>query len=151
MCKQKTDSTLPRHPFFETVIDQANFTDCINAIDRVRAVTALCDALTLDEEHGGLSTDAAFGFYWATVLTRSALSYVSDRLVVLNRESEEKHERESAYITALLNSLPTLSQACRERLLNHTAYQMDVSRPDVDQFIKDQIATNTSLIQPHEH
>jgi hypothetical protein len=72
-------------------------------------------------------------------------------LVVLNRESEEKHVRESAYITALLNSLPTLSQACRERLLNHTAYQMDVSRPDVDQFIKDQIATNTSLIQPHEH
>ena len=136
MSTQKTDCSIPCHPFFETVIDQASFTDCINAIDRVRAVISLSDALTLDEEQGGLSPDAAFGFYWVTVLTRSALSYVSDRLVALNRENEEKHEQESAYLSALFRSLPALDGEWRERLLHLIAVQMGITRSDIEQFIE---------------
>ncbi|MES9863276.1 MAG: hypothetical protein ABW157_22170 [Candidatus Thiodiazotropha sp. LLP2] len=136
MSTQKTDDGLPSHPFFENVIDQASFTDCINAIDRVRTVISLSDALTLDEEQGGLSPDAAFSFYWVTVLTRSALSYVSDRLLALSREDEERQEQESAYPSALFNSLPALSDECRERLLHNMAAQMDITRSDIEQFIE---------------
>ena len=137
MSTQKKDCSIPCHPFFETAIDQANFTDCINAIDRVRAVISLSDALTLDEEQGGLSPDAAFGFYWVTELTRSALTYVNERLVALNRENEEKQEQESAYLSALFRSLPDLGDECRERLLHLMAVQMGITRSDIEQFIED--------------
>jgi hypothetical protein len=145
MCTQNTDCSIPCHPFFETIIDQANFTDCINAIDRVVSVIALCNALKLDEEQGVLSSDAAFGYYWVTILMRSALSYVRDRLVTLNRENEEKQEQESAYISSLFSSLSVLSDECRERLLERAALQMDVTQSDVGRFIENKIAGLTAV------
>jgi hypothetical protein len=57
----------------------------------------LCSCLKLEEEHAGLSSDAAFGFYWITVLMQSALSYASNRLVVLNMEKGEKHILRSSH------------------------------------------------------
>ena len=41
---------------------------------------------------GGLTPKAAYGFYWISVLTRGALSYVSDRLIALNRQQKEQHQ-----------------------------------------------------------
>lgn len=97
---------------------------------------ALCDALKLDEEEGGLTPDAAFGFYWVTVLTRSALAYVSARLVALDRENEEGDKQTSAYLSALSRSLSTIGPEHREHLLNHTAARLNLTRPEVDQFIE---------------
>jgi hypothetical protein len=134
--KINTDCAMPRHPFFETVDEQANYTDCINAIDRVRAMIDLCASLKLEEVHSGLSPDAAYGFYWITVLMESALNYVSYRLVELNSEIDGRLKQESAHLSALFNSLPTLGRVNRVRFLNHTASQMDVSRSDIEQFIK---------------
>ena len=141
MNHQKNNHDLPPHPFFEIAIDQPNFTDCINAIDRARSVIALCDVLKLEEEEGGLSPEAAFGFYWMTVLSRSALSYVSRRLVTLNQENEEQLRQASVYLSALLHSLPTLDGESLERLLDQTAVQLDLARPEVDRFIERITAT----------
>jgi hypothetical protein len=90
--KTKTECDIPRHPFFESVDNQANFTECINAIDRVRSMIDLCSCLKLEEEHAGLTSDAAYGFYWITVLMQSTLTYVSKRLVILNMEKGEKYK-----------------------------------------------------------
>ena len=136
MNHKKPNQALPPHPFFEAVNDPPNLTDCINAIDRAYSVIALCDALKLDEEEGGLSPDAAFGFYWVTVLTRSALSYVSTRLVALDHENKERDKQTSVYLSALSHSLPTIGSEHRERVLNHTATQLNVTRSEVDQFIE---------------
>ncbi|MES9834416.1 MAG: hypothetical protein ABW139_19450 [Candidatus Thiodiazotropha sp. DIVDIV] len=97
---------------------------------------ALCDALKLDDDEGGLSPDAAFGFYWVTVLTQSALTYVSTRLVILGRENEGQFKQTSAYLSALSWSLPSIGPEHREHLLNHMAALMNVTRPEVDQFIE---------------
>ena len=97
---------------------------------------ALCDALKLDDDEGGLSPDAAFGFYWVTVLTRSALTYVSTRLVILGRENEGQFKQTSAYLSALSRSLPSIGPEHREHLLNHMAALLNVTRPEVDQFIE---------------
>jgi hypothetical protein len=141
MNMQTTGCALPGHPFFETANDPANFTDCINVIERVSAVIELFDALTLDEEHAGLSPNAAFGFYWIIVLMRSALDYVSKRLVLLESEKVELHRQESAFCSALIQSLYTLDDGIRHRFLNSTAAQMDVARSEVDQFIERLIVT----------
>ena len=146
--KTSTDCAIPRHPFFETSDKQANYIDCINAIDRVRAVIDLCASLKLEEEHTGLSPDAAYGFYWVTILMESALTYTSRRLVELNSEMEGRLKQESAFISALLNSLPTLDHVNRERLLNHTASLMDNSRSDIEQFIKMRSSTGQLLEKP---
>ena len=136
MNNQPSNDTVPPHPFFEAVSDPASFKDCINAIDRAGAVIELCNALKLEEEDAGLSPDAAYGFYWITVLARSALSYVSTRMVALSREDEERYGQASAHLSALFSSLPTLGHEHRERLLNQTAAQMNTSRSEVDQFVE---------------
>ncbi|MES9853632.1 MAG: hypothetical protein ABW170_17585 [Candidatus Thiodiazotropha sp. L084R] len=136
MNHQRPNPALPPHPFFETVNNPPNLTDCINAIDRAYSMIALCETLKLDEEEGGLSPDAALGFYWVTVLTRSALSYVSARLVALDRENERRCKQTSAYLSALCRSLTTIGPEHRGHLLNHMATRLNVSRSEVDQFIE---------------
>ena len=86
---------IPRHPFFDFANDQASFIECIDAINRVESMIELCDFLKLDSDsEGGLTPKAAFGYYWVSVLTRGTLSYVSDRLLELNRQQREKHQKE---------------------------------------------------------
>ena len=133
---QKANPELPPHPFFEAVNNPPNLTDCINAIDRAHSLIALCDALKLDEEEGGLTPDAAFGFYWLTVLTRSALSYVTTRLVALERENKERDKQASLYLSALCHSLPTIGSDHYEHLLDHTAARLNLARSEVDEFIE---------------
>lgn len=133
---QKTNYELPPHPLFEAVNDPPNLTDCINAIDRAHSMIALCDALKLEEEEGGLTPDAAFGFYWVTVLVRSALSYVSTRLVALDHENKERDHQTSLYLSALCRSLPTIGSDHYEHLLDHTAAHLSLARSEVDQFIE---------------
>ena len=130
------DCVLPPHPFFQASKDQASFVDCIDAIDHANAVIALCDFLKLDDDHGGLSSDAAFGYYWITVLTRGTLSYVSDRLMILDRQKREKHKQESAYLSALVKSLHSLGRENRERFLNNAAGQMNIKRSALDKFVR---------------
>jgi hypothetical protein len=133
---QKSIQEPPPHPFFETVNDPPNLTDCINAIDRAYSIIALCDALKLDEKEGGLSPDATFGFYWVTVLVRSALSFVSARLVALDHESKERDNQTSLYLSALCRSLPSIGSDHYEQLLDHTAARLSLARSEVDQFIE---------------
>ncbi|MES9859796.1 MAG: hypothetical protein ABW157_12890 [Candidatus Thiodiazotropha sp. LLP2] len=136
MNHQNPNPALPPHPFFETVNDPPNLTDCINAIDITYSVIALCDALKLDDDKGGMSPDAAFGFYWVTVLTRSALAYVSARLVALDRENKGWCKQTSAYLSALSRSLPSIGPEHHEHLLNQLVALLNVTRPEVDQFIE---------------
>ncbi len=127
----------PRHPFFKESGKYASFTDCIDAIDRVRSLVELCDYLELDESRGGLSSSAAFGYYWITVLNRETLNYVSKRLRELDKNRKAKHRQDSTYMSALLKSLHTLGSENRERLLNNTAAQLNLTRPVLDQYFED--------------
>ena len=144
MSKQKTVSPIdnpeparpiPRHPFFDFANDQASFIECIDAINRVEAMIELCDFLKLDSE-GGLTPKATLGYYWLSVLTRGTLSYVSDRLLALHRHQQEKYQGMAAYLSALLMSLPSLGGVNRDRFLNSAAAQMDISRSELDQFVR---------------
>ncbi len=145
MSEQKTASPIdtpepaqpiPRHPFFDFDNEHASFIDCIDAIDRIGAVIELCDFLKLDgDSEGGLTPDAAFGYYWISVLMRGTLSYVSDRLRVLDRQQQENHQSKATCLSALLKALPTLGGINHDRFLNNTAAQMDISRSELDQFI----------------
>ncbi len=126
---------LPRHPLFDTDKDQAGFTDCVDAIDRVRSIIALYDFLELGDDCGGLSSDAAFGCYWINVMNRGALSYVSDRLMDLDKQNGQRLKLKSAYLSALAASLPALGRKNRDRLLNNIAAKMDITRATVDQYI----------------
>ena len=47
----------------------------------------------------------------------------------------------SVYLSALLHSLPTLDGESLERLLDQTAIQLDLARPEVDRFIERITAT----------
>lgn len=132
----KQECVLPRHPLFDTDEEQASFTDCVDAIDRVRSIIALYDFLELGEDRGGLSSDAAFGCYWINVMNRGTLSYVSDRLMDLDRQNRERRKHESGYLSALFGSLHTLGRDNRERFLNNTAAQMNITRSAVDQFVR---------------
>jgi hypothetical protein len=127
---------LPRHPFFEFTANQANFSQCLDAIDRVDAVIELCNCLKLDGDiEGGLTPKAAYGYYWVTLLMRGALSYVSDRLIVLKRQQQETDRTKSACLSALLTALPALDEANSERFLDSAALQMGMTRSSLDQFI----------------
>ena len=128
---------IPRHPFFKRSSKHASFTDCIDAIDRVKSLVELCDYLELDESRGGLSSNAAFGYYWITVLNRETLTYVSKRLRELDKGRKAKHRQDSTYMSALLKSLHTLGSENRERLLNNTAAQLNLTRPVLDQYFED--------------
>jgi hypothetical protein len=128
---------IPHHPFFEFTKDRASFIECIDAINRVESVIELCDFLKLDgDSEGGLTPKAAFGYYWVSVLTRGTLSYVSDRLMVLNRQQREKHQGKASYLSALLRALPALDSVNRDRFLNSAAAQMSITRSDLDQIIR---------------
>ena len=135
-CNLTTPKALPPHPFFETTKDQATFGQCIDGLHRVSAVIELCNALKLEEEHAGLPPDAAYGFYWITVMNRSALAYISNRLLALDREDKTRHQEACAHLSALYHALQTLDSENRERLLNQTATQMNATRPDIDQFME---------------
>ncbi len=129
-------SSIPCHPFFESAGQQASFSQCLDAIDSVNAVIELCHCLKLDSDtEGGLTPMATYGYHWVTVLMRGALSYVSDRLILLNRQQLEEHQTKSAYLSALLTSLPTLDEVHSERFLNSTASHMGITRSDLDRFI----------------
>ena len=133
----KPAQPIPQHPFFELTKDRASFIGCIDAINRVESVIELCDFLKLDSDsEGGLTPKAAFGYYWLSVLTRGTLSYVSDRLMVLNRQQREKHQGKDTYLSALLRALPALDSVNRDRFLNSAAAQMIISRTELDQFIR---------------
>lgn len=86
---------IPRHPFFDSGNDQASFIECIDALNRVESMIELNDYLKLDSDsEGGLTPKAAYGYYLLSGLVRETLSYVSDRLLQLNRQQGEKHEKE---------------------------------------------------------
>ena len=136
MSQPTPDNQLLRHPFFEGVAGQPEFTDCINAIDRAKSMIVLCNALKLSEEDGGLTSEEAFGFYWGRVLTSNALEYVSARLVELNSERGGKQKQTSACLSALFKSLPAIGHENREELLNHTAARLSISRLDVEELIE---------------
>ena len=98
---------------------------------------ALCDFLKLDgDSEGGLTPEAAFGFYWVSVLTRDTLAYVSDRLLELHRQQREKQQGRAACLSALFMSLPSLGGVNRDRFLNSAAARMDISRSELDRFIR---------------
>lgn len=136
MSKPKPAQPIPRHPFFEFANDQASFIECIDAINRVESMIELCNFLNLDgDSEGGLTPRAASGYYWLSVLTRETLSYVSDRLMALNKQQREKHQGKAACLSALLMSLPSLGGVNRDRFLNSAAAQMNISRSELDQFV----------------
>jgi len=136
MSKPKPALPIPRHPFFEFANDQASFIECIDAINRVESMIELGNFLNLDcDSEGGLTPKAASGYYWLSVLTRETLSYVSDRLLELNKQQQEKHQGKAAYLSALLMSLPSLGGVNRDRFLNNAAAQMNISRSELDQFV----------------
>ena len=130
------DCVIPHHPFFDPDIDQASFIDCIDAIDRVKAMIELADALDLEDHNGGLTPNAAFGYFWTTMMTRGTLSYVSNRLVVLEKQNAEKHKLESRYLSALVRSLHSLGRGNRERLLNSVAGELNIKRSTLDEFVR---------------
>jgi hypothetical protein len=133
----KPAQPIPHHPFFEFANDQASFIECIDAINRVESMIELCNFLNLDgDSEGGLTPKAASGYYWLSVLTRETLSYVGDRLVELNRQQREKHQGKAAYLSALLRSLPSLGGVNRDRFLNNAAAQMNITRSELDQFVR---------------
>jgi hypothetical protein len=128
--------SIPRHPFFESAGEQASFSQCLDAIDSVNAVIELCHCLKLDgDTEGGLTPMATYGYHWVTILMQGALAYVNDRLIVLNKQQLEEHQTTSAYLSALLASLPALDDANVERFLNRTASQMGITRSGLDRFI----------------
>ncbi len=130
------DVDLPCHPFFETAPAQPGFAHCIDAIDRAVAVIELSRYLKLDEEEGGLSPTAAFGYYWLTEMARSALAYASRRLVQLDRRQEVADQQASACLASLCHSLPVLSRDSRECYLDQTAARMALSRRAVERYIE---------------
>ena len=102
----------------------------------------LCDFLNMESDtEAGLSPKAAFGYFWVLVMMRETISYVSDRLMALNRQQREKHQRKAAYLSALLMSLPTLGGVNRDRFLNSVAVNMNISRTELDQFIRKTMKT----------
>ncbi len=133
----KPECSVPPHPFFECSEGQATFIQCIDAIDRVGSMIALCDALKLDTDNG-LTPKAAFGYYWVSVMTRETLSYVSDRMMVLDRQHKEKHQQQSEFLSALLTSLSTLGRDNRDRFLNSAAARMNLARSDLDKVIREE-------------
>lgn len=126
---------LPQHPLFDTDKNQASFSECIDVIDRVRSIIALYDFLEVDDDRGGLSTDATFGCYWINTMNRDALSYVSDRLMTLYKKSGEIRRQESASLSALSTSLSTLDNKNRERFLNCFAAQLNITRNEIEQYV----------------
>ena len=128
--------SIPRHPFFELAEDQASFSQCMDAIDSVNAVIELCNFLKLDSDiEGGLTPKAAYGFYWISVLTRGTLSYVSDRLIALNKQQKEQHQAKAECLSALLAALPGLDEVNSECFLGSAAAQMGIGRDGLDRFI----------------
>jgi hypothetical protein len=128
--------SIPRHPFFESAGEQASFSQCLDAIDSVNAVIELCHCLKLDgDTEGGLTPMATYGYHWVTILIQGALSYVSDRLIMLNRHQQKAHQKKSAYLSALLTSLTTLDEVDSERFLNSAASHIGITRSGLDQFI----------------
>jgi hypothetical protein len=131
--------TIPCHPFFESAGEQASFSQCLDAIDSVNAVIELCHCLKLDSDtEGGLTPMAAYGYHWVTILMQEALAYVSDRLIMLNKQQLEEYQTKSAYLSALLTALPALDDVNCERFLDSAASQMSIARIDLDQFIHQQ-------------
>lgn len=131
----KPKRPVPPHPFFEFSKGQATFIQCIDAIDHVGSMIALCDALKLDTDNG-LTPSAAFGYYWVSVMTRETVSYVSDRLVTLKNQQQEKYQQKAAFLSALLTSLPTLGRDNRDRFLNNAAARMNLTRSELDKVIR---------------
>jgi hypothetical protein len=130
-----TDCSLPCHPLFRYSTGQASFGECIEAIDHVTGIIELFDFLELHDNRGGLSTNALHGFYWINVMTRSALSYASERLTVLNKQVAEDHWQESVCLSALATSLQMLDRDSSERLLDSAAARMKITRPALDNIV----------------
>jgi hypothetical protein len=136
------EADIPYHPFFQTAQNRPNFSDCIDAIDRAAAVIELSNYLKLDEEEGGLPQKAAFGYYWVTEMTRSALAYTGQRLIELNRQQGEAGQKASSCLSSLCHAMPVLSRENRERFLNHAALNMDLPRREIDRYIDKITATH---------
>jgi hypothetical protein len=82
---------IPTHPFFELTGDRTSFSHCLDVIDRVNAVIELFSCLKLnDEVESGLTPKAANGYFWVSSLMGGALSYVSDRLIMLNTQHKKR-------------------------------------------------------------
>ncbi len=147
MSQQKTDPLtgspqttrrVPPHPFFEFSSGQATFAECIDAIDNVGAMIALCEALKLDDNEG-LTPNAALGYYWVSVMIRETIAYTSNRLTALNALQQEKYQQKAAVLSALLTTLHTLGSDKRDRFLDNTAGLMNLSRSDLDKAIRKEV------------
>lgn len=134
---QETNFELPSNPLFRSPSGHASFGECIEAIGHVNEVIELFDFLELDDSRGGLSLNASNGFYWINLMMRGALSYISERLTVLNKQVAEDHWQESICLSALATSLETLGRENHERFLNGVAAQMKISRPELDNFVRE--------------
>ena len=108
---------------------------------RAVAVIELSHHLDLDEEEGGLSPNAAHGYYWLTEMARSALAYASRRLVQLQRQQQDADRQASACLASLCRSLPVLSRDNRECYLDQTAAHIGLTRRAVDRYIEKITAT----------
>ncbi len=133
----ETDCELPSNPLFRSPSGQASFGECIEAIGHVNEVIELFDFLELDDSRGGLSLNASYGLYWINLMMRGALSYIGERLTVLNKQVAEDYWQESVCLSALAASLETLGRENRERFLNSAAAQMKISRPELDNFVRE--------------
>lgn len=124
--------TMPSHPFFKYTQGQADLYQCRDAIDHVGALIELCTHLDLGgETHGSLSPRAALGHYWVSTLVVDTLDYTRDRIIELDGEQQLKASLKTECLSIIVDSLQTLSDEDRERVLNSVMSKMGVSRSEL--------------------
>ena len=125
----------------------------VNCLDILANTTDLVDLIGFinidsDSERGGLSAEAAAGFYWLTHMLKYTLRYISSALNDLQANQDQHHEqlKQSAFIRALQAPDNTSKEQFNTALKAH----LGISYNDIDVFIC-LLGFSLSDVEPLDH
>ena len=124
------------HPLIHHPDEPPTMVNCLDILANTVDLVDLIGFINIDSdsERGGLSAEAAAGFYWLTHMLKYTLRYISSALNDLQASEDQQYKqlKQSAFIRAL----QTPDRISKEELYSSLEACLGISRNDINNFIR---------------
>ena len=135
------------HPLVHHPDESPTLVNCLDILANTADLVDLIGFINIDSdnERGGLSAEAAAGFYWLTHMLKYTLRYISSALNDLQTNQDQHYEqlKQSAFIRAL----QAPDETSKEQFDRTLKSCLGISYNDVDAFIR-LLEFNLKMVSP---
>ena len=116
--------------------ESPSLVNCQDILDNTADLVDLFGHITVDADSksGGLSAEAAAGFYWLIHMLKHTLRYIS--LTLNDLRAIQRQRREQLKHSVFIRALQASDEASQDRLDRALEACLSVSRSDIDAFIR---------------